>query len=110
MSKSFTTAEVAKHKTDKDGMYIIVDNGVYDITGVLLSAGHWLFLFLVSLLPPTNLTLPGFIDEHPGGAKILKRMAGRDASKPFWKYHSAKVLDKYTERLKVGTVAEAPKL
>lgn len=31
MSKTFTTAEVAKHKDEKDGMYIIIDSGVYDI-------------------------------------------------------------------------------
>ena len=51
-----------------------------------------------------------FADEHPGGAKILKRMAGKDASKQFWKYHSQKVLDKYGEKLKVGTVKESAKL
>ncbi|CAK7273297.1 hypothetical protein SEPCBS119000_005583 [Sporothrix epigloea] len=84
MSKSFTVAEVSKHKTEDSGQYIIVDDGVYDITA--------------------------FADEHPGGAKILKRMAGRDASKQFWKYHSQKVLDKYTERLKVGTLSETAKL
>lgn len=33
MSKSFTVAEVSKHKTEDSGQYIIVDNGVYDITG-----------------------------------------------------------------------------
>jgi cytochrome b involved in lipid metabolism len=60
MSKTFTPADVAKHdQKAKDGMYIIVDNGVYDVTN--------------------------FVDEHPGGAKILKRVAGKDASKQFWK-------------------------
>ncbi len=60
MSKTFTAADVAKHdQKASDGMYIIVDNSVYDVTN--------------------------FVDEHPGGAKILKRVAGKDASKQFWK-------------------------
>lgn len=58
MSK-FTKADVAKHNKPDAGLYVIVDQNVYDITN--------------------------FIDEHPGGAKILKRMAGKDATKQFWK-------------------------
>jgi hypothetical protein len=52
----------------------------------------------------------GFVDEHPGGSKILKRVAGKDATKQFWKYHNESVLKKYQERLKVGTVEEKAKL
>lgn len=60
MSKTFTVDDVAKHNQKaSDGMYIIVDGTVYDVTN--------------------------FVDEHPGGAKILKRVAGKDASKQFWK-------------------------
>lgn len=60
MSKTFTVEDVAKHNQKaSDGMYIIVDGTVYDVTN--------------------------FVDEHPGGAKILKRVAGKDASKQFWK-------------------------
>jgi len=51
-----------------------------------------------------------FLDEHPGGSKILKRMAGKDATKSFWKYHGKKVMEKYGEKLKIGTVAETAKL
>lgn len=51
-----------------------------------------------------------FIDEHPGGAKILKRVAGKDASKQFWKYHNEGVLKKYSPKLKIGEVKEAAKL
>lgn len=59
MSQSFTPTDVASHNTPDKGMYIIVDSTVYDVTK--------------------------FADEHPGGAKILKRVAGKDASKQFWK-------------------------
>lgn len=59
MSQSFTPTDVASHNNPDKGMYIIVDSTVYDVTK--------------------------FADEHPGGAKILKRVAGKDASKQFWK-------------------------
>lgn len=44
------------------------------------------------------------------GAKILKRVAGKDATKQFWKYHNESVLKKYGDRLKIGTVTEKAKL
>lgn len=51
-----------------------------------------------------------FLPEHPGGDRILKRFAGKNATKAFWKYHSENVLKKYGDKYKIGTVAEAPKL
>jgi cytochrome b involved in lipid metabolism len=62
MSQTFTPADVASHNSADKGLYIIVDNNVYDVTN--------------------------FVDEHPGGAKILKRVAGKDASKQFWKVNT----------------------
>lgn len=59
MSQTFTPADVSTHNNPDKGMYIIIDDSVYDVTK--------------------------FVDEHPGGAKILKRVAGKDASKQFWK-------------------------
>ena len=53
---------------------------------------------------------PEFADEHPGGAKILKRYAGKNATKPFWKYHNEAVLKKYGGKLKIGSVKEEAKL
>ncbi|KAL1656150.1 hypothetical protein SLS61_001222 [Didymella pomorum] len=80
MSEALTTKQVAEHNTVEKGLYIIVDKDVYK--------------------------LDSFVDEHPGGAKILKRVGGKDASKQFWK----SVLKKYGPKLKVGTVKEEAKL
>lgn len=57
MSKTISPSEVSAHSSPEKGMYIIIDGNVYDVTN--------------------------FIDEHPGGAKILKRVAGKDASSMF---------------------------
>ncbi|KAJ5988328.1 cytochrome b5-like heme binding domain-containing protein [Penicillium waksmanii] len=84
MSQTFSPADVASHNNADKGMYIIVDTNVYDVTK--------------------------FADEHPGGAKILKRVAGKDASKQFWKYHNESVLKKYAPKLKIGEVKDAAKL
>ena len=59
MSESFTLAQVAEHASVEKGLYIVVDGSVYK--------------------------MDTFVDEHPGGAKILKRVGGKDASKQFWK-------------------------
>ncbi len=59
MSKQFSAKDVGEHNTVDKGLYIIVDSDVYEMAG--------------------------FVDEHPGGAKILKRVGGKDASKQFWK-------------------------
>lgn len=37
MSQTFTVAEVAKHKDEKEGMYIIIDGGVYDVASTFMS-------------------------------------------------------------------------
>ncbi|KAG9228905.1 putative acyl-CoA dehydrogenase [Amylocarpus encephaloides] len=77
MSKSFSAADVASHNK-LENLYIIVDEDVYDLTT--------------------------FQDEHPGGKKILTRVAGKDASKQFWKYHNDGILKKYKARLQVGSL------
>ncbi|CAD0040932.1 hypothetical protein D6C84_09068 [Aureobasidium pullulans] len=84
MSASITAKEVKDHASPDNGLYIIIDNAVY--------------------------SMAEFADEHPGGAKILKRVGGKDASKQFWKYHNEDVLKKYQKRLKVGELKEEAKL
>ncbi|KAN0102238.1 putative acyl-CoA dehydrogenase [Hyaloscypha variabilis] len=77
MAKTFTQADVAAHNKPND-LYIVVDEDVYDLTK--------------------------FQDEHPGGKKILTRVAGKDASKQFWKYHNEGILKKYKSKLLVGSL------
>ncbi|KAF2876566.1 cytochrome b5-like heme/steroid binding domain-containing protein [Massariosphaeria phaeospora] len=84
MAESLTPKQVAEHSTVETGLYIIIDNNIYQ--------------------------MDSFVEEHPGGAKILKRVGGKDASKQFWKYHNEGVLNKYAPKLKVGTVKEEAKL
>merc|ERR1712225_234071 len=61
-----------------DDLWIIVDDDVYDLTK--------------------------FQEEHPGGKKILQRVAGKDASKQFWKYHNEAILKKYQKQLQIGSL------
>lgn len=82
MSKIFTASDVASHNKSND-LYITVDGDVYDLTK--------------------------FQDDHPGGKKILQRVAGKDASKQFWKYHNEGILKKYKARLQVGSLDTKPK-
>ncbi|KAL2814308.1 acyl-CoA dehydrogenase/oxidase [Aspergillus granulosus] len=77
MAKTFTKDDVASHNKP-DNLWIIVDDDVYDLTK--------------------------FQDEHPGGKKILTRVAGKDASKQFWKYHNDGILKKYQSKLQVGSL------
>lgn len=44
-----------------------------------------------------------------GGKKILQRVAGKDASKQFWKYHNEGILKKYKGQLQVGSLDTKPK-
>lgn len=66
--------------------------------------------------------LTKFQHEHPGGQKskfiggvhvrasanslpqVLTRVAGKDASKQFWKYHNEGILKKYKGQLQVGSL------
>ncbi|KAJ9145471.1 Acyl-CoA dehydrogenase [Pleurostoma richardsiae] len=82
MSKTFTQSDVASHNK-ADSLWITVDGDVYDVTK--------------------------FQDEHPGGKKILQRVAGKDASKQFWKYHNEGILKKYKAKLQVGSLDTKPK-
>ncbi|KAK4218383.1 acyl-CoA dehydrogenase/oxidase [Rhypophila decipiens] len=82
MSKTFTQSDVSSHNK-ADSLWIVVDGDVYDLTK--------------------------FQDDHPGGKKILQRVAGKDASKQFWKYHNEGILKKYQKQLQIGSLDTKPK-
>ncbi|KAI7858091.1 acyl-CoA dehydrogenase/oxidase [Circinella umbellata] len=77
MSKKFTIEEVAKHRSDND-CWIIVNNKVYDVTN--------------------------FLNDHPGGKKVLVKASGTDATKQFNAFHSPAVLDKYGPKFLIGEI------
>jgi len=76
MAQQFSLDEVAKHNTPDD-LWIVVDGFVYDVSK--------------------------FKKLHPGGAGVLKEVAGADATQQFFAYHRGDVLKKYSKLLK-GTV------
>jgi len=78
MPQHFTVEEVAKHNTEKD-CWIIVEGKVFDVTN--------------------------FLDQHPGGKKVLAKVGGQDATKQFHAFHKPEVLVKYSSQLYKGDVA-----
>ncbi|TPX72235.1 hypothetical protein SpCBS45565_g00582 [Spizellomyces sp. 'palustris'] len=81
MAKSFTVAEVAQHNKPDD-CYLIIDGKVYDITD--------------------------FQNDHPGGKKILLKVAGKDASEQFAQFHNkGSVMQMWGSKLYVGDIASA---
>ncbi|RHZ54188.1 hypothetical protein Glove_429g42 [Diversispora epigaea] len=80
MSKIITTEEVANHNTEKS-IWIIVHNKVFDVTN--------------------------FLNEHPGGKKVLLKVAGTDATKQFDNFHSLDILTKYAPQLQIGEIGNS---
>ncbi|RJE20821.1 Cytochrome b5 [Aspergillus sclerotialis] len=79
--ETYSQAEVAQHNSTDD-LWIVIDQNVYDLSN--------------------------FVEEHPGGSKVLLSVAGTDATKKFKKYHRDAILNRYKERLQVGVLEHVP--
>lgn len=77
MSQTFSVEDVAKHTVAED-CWMIIDNGVYDVSK--------------------------FLPVHPGGRGVLLAYAGKDATDPFFSFHKTEVLEKYVKLCK-GSIA-----
>jgi len=75
LSKSYSTEEVAKHKTEAD-CWTIVNGQVLDVTK--------------------------FLPDHPGGKKAILLYAGRDATEEFNMLHKPDVVEKYAPSSIIG--------
>jgi cytochrome b involved in lipid metabolism len=64
------------HKYEEDRLYIVVENIVYDCTQ--------------------------FIQDHPGGSRIIESFQGQDCSWQFWRFHSKEVMEKWGRPLRVA--------
>lgn len=80
MSKTFSLEEVAKHNKPED-CWLVIENKVYDVTK--------------------------FLNEHPGGKKVVLNLAGKDATEKFNQLHKPEVLTQWGPQLYIGDVASA---
>lgn len=48
-----------------------------------------------------------FLDEHPGGMKVLLKVGGQDATDQFNMFHSPEVLEEYGPEMLIGSIGAA---
>ncbi|KAJ5693262.1 hypothetical protein N7462_002685 [Penicillium macrosclerotiorum] len=78
MAKVFDAAEVAKHNT-RDSCWVVLYGKVYDVTD--------------------------FLSSHPGGAKIILKLAGKDATEEYDPIHPPGILeDELKPEAYLGTI------
>jgi sulfite oxidase len=82
-NKVFSRAEVAKHKTQKDGIWVTYKNVVYDITD--------------------------FVEQHPGGEQRIMLAAGGSVE-PFWnlyrQHFGNKQVQEHLQKYQIGVLSD----
>lgn len=77
--KTFTKEQVAEHNKAND-LWIIVNGKVFDLTK--------------------------FVNEHPGGKKVLLKVAGKDASKQFKTFHNDAIMQRVGLPMQIGVIGD----
>lgn len=78
--KSYTVEQVQAHNTPND-CWIIIDGKVFDVTA--------------------------FLNEHPGGKKVLAKKAGKDCSKVFKQFHNDSIMQRVGLPMQIGVIGSA---
>ncbi|KIX01124.1 uncharacterized protein Z518_10190 [Rhinocladiella mackenziei CBS 650.93] len=78
-------ADVAKHN-HRQSCWIVVYGKVYDVTGEFEFEN-------IPFAAEVHQFIPEFLDEHPGGAQIILRSAGQDATKEYESVHSPGLIE-----------------
>ncbi|GAA5829104.1 hypothetical protein JCM5353_005282 [Sporobolomyces roseus] len=81
---TYTLEEVEKHKSVEQGVWLVIkdkkeESAVYNVTE--------------------------FLEDHPGGKKILLNNSGKDVSEQFWQFHNESILSKIASKYKIGTLS-----
>ncbi|KAG0210557.1 hypothetical protein BGX28_009193 [Mortierella sp. GBA30] len=82
MSTGYFSVNQVSSRNSENDCWVIIHDRVYDVTS--------------------------FLNDHPGGKKILLKNAGLDATKQFDAFHNPGVLEKYGA-LCIGIIGEPPK-
>jgi hypothetical protein len=117
MSKTFTKDDVASHSKG-DSLYIVIDEDVYDVTKFQdehpgMFSTHMMIIekacangIYENRRQEKYVILSGPMSEkfNIDIYAVLQRVAGKDASKQFWKYHNEGILKKYKAQLQIGSL------
>ncbi|KAI7866669.1 acyl-CoA dehydrogenase/oxidase [Spinellus fusiger] len=78
--KTYTPEQVAEHNSASN-CWIIIEGKVFDVTQ--------------------------FLNEHPGGKKVLVKVAGKDASKQFQQFHNESIMQSVGLPMQIGVIGSA---